>query len=133
MYNDQQDESLGVEHLPQSELESIPGLGAALSTDEDTDELQNKLRSLVKDQGLVAVLEALKTLVETQTEKLNETSTQQYSDQIKAFQDTANSLETLIKALPAELDVEIALAQITHTGSVLEPTPMLLTEESMIE
>ncbi|HEY9696174.1 MAG TPA: hypothetical protein V6D10_02860 [Trichocoleus sp.] len=94
---------------------------------ETTYDLETDLNTLVNDYGLISVLEALKQLVEIRAEHTAEPSTDQQSEETEAFRDVARSLTVLIKALPPELDYEIALQQVTHTSTNLDPQEEMLT------
>ncbi|MDX2232300.1 MAG: hypothetical protein NW220_21885 [Leptolyngbyaceae cyanobacterium bins.349] len=134
------DESLGLEYLPQSQLESVPGLKTSpqmeadmdmsgLTPEANTASPELVLRSLIAENGLVVVLEALRNIMETQAERLQDSSMQPYAKQLKSFQKVAEDLAELLEALPAELDMEIALTQITHATPAIESTSTTLTEE----
>jgi hypothetical protein len=85
---------------------------------ETTYDLETDLNTLVNDYGLISVLEAEHTV---------KPSTDQQSEETEAFRDVARSLTVLIKALPPELDYEIALQQVTHTSTNLDPQEETLT------
>lgn len=136
----QSDESLGLDHLPQSQLESTPGLHPSPILDLDTDPMhrgdredaqvpEQILRSLISENGLVVVLDALNDLIKAQAERLQDSTMKSYSKQLQSFQDTSEKLTELIEMLPPELDMEIALAQVTHVTPTLESTPTKLTTD----
>lgn len=141
MVQRQPDESLGLDHLPQSQLEAVPSsitapvMEAVLDRqangdDTDAQSPQAVLRSLVSNNGLVAVLEAFQSIMETQIERLQDSSMRPYAQQLSAFQAVANNLAELVEHLPAELDIELALTQITHTAPVIEESSVTLTDGS---
>lgn len=88
---------------------------------EVTHDLVSALSHLIQEHGLVTVLEALKELVETRAESLDHTPDQQEDELSEAFENVACALAVLIKALPEEIDVEMALEQATHSSSDFEP------------
>ncbi|MDX2243048.1 MAG: hypothetical protein NW224_20400 [Leptolyngbyaceae cyanobacterium bins.302] len=133
------DESLGLEHLPQSQVEAVPSSITAPVVEVDATRMANIvetedhspqviLRSLISDNGLIAVLEAFQAIMENQIERLQDSSMQSYAKQLNAFQVVANDLSELIDYLPAELDIELALTQITHTAPTIEEAPVSLAE-----
>lgn len=139
MAQQQPDESLGLDHLPQSQLEAIPSsitsplMETVLDREANGDEIdaqspQAILRSLVSENGLIAVLEAFQGIMETQVERLQDTSMRPYAKQLSAFQTVANNLAELIEDLPPELDIELALTQITHTAPAIEENSVTLTD-----
>jgi len=134
------DESLGLDYLPQSQLESTPGLNTSPILDVDVDMAssgyedntqppEQSLRSLISENGLVAVLDALNNLIKAQAERLKDSSMKPYTKQLQSFEDTSEKLTELVEMLPAELDMEIALAQVTHVTPAIESTPTKLTDD----
>ena len=93
---------------------------------EFTADLETDLGTLVREHGLISVLESLKQLVEAKAKKLD-TQGEESQEQAEAFKDVARALTVLVKALPPELDYEIALEQVTHTSVDLQPTEDELT------
>ncbi|HEY9618732.1 MAG TPA: hypothetical protein V6C78_00100 [Crinalium sp.] len=87
---------------------------------ENEADLKTTLQTLVNEHGLIEVLENLKEFVEAKAETVERLSDQDVDKQSEAFRDVARALTVLIKALPPELDVQIALDQITHASSNLE-------------
>lgn len=83
----------------------------SIASDED---LQSELNALIQDYGLVAVLETLNQLMEQRADRFTNTAPGADTE-AEAFRDVARSLTVLIKALPPELDMAIALEQITQT------------------
>lgn len=133
------DESLDLEHLPQAQVEAVPSAGASLLMAVETDAAmgddseahspQAVLRSLMADNGLVAVLEAFQMIMQTQVERLQDSSMQTYTKQLNAFQTVAHDLAELIADLPPELDIELALIQLTHTAPAIEENSLTLNED----
>jgi hypothetical protein len=136
----QSDESLGLDTLPPSQLESRPGFGTSPFLEDDIDPVNDGyetnttspdqvLRSLISDNGFVVILEALNQLIQDQIARFQDSSMQSYGRQLKSFQDTSEKLTELIETLPAELDIEIALAQVTRVTPAIESTPAKLTDD----
>lgn len=136
----QPDESLGLDRLPQSQLEAVPDSITSPLMEVDTDRTsfsddsaepspEAVLRSLVSENGLVAILEAFNSFVETQVERLQDSSMQSYSKQLNSFQVVRENLTELIENLPAELDIELALTQVTHTAPAIAETSSTLADE----
>lgn len=98
---------------------------------ETTDDLELDLNTLIKEYGLISVLEALKSLVDSRADSTDtiaaESPDESLTEQIEAFRDVSRALAALVKTLPPELDYEMALEQITHTSSDLDPDTDLLT------
>lgn len=94
---------------------------------ETTHDLETDLNTLINEHGLISVLEALKDLVEARADHAVDSVDVQAEEQSEAFRDVARSLTVLIKALPPELDYEIALQQVTHTATTLDPQDEMLT------
>jgi len=137
MTQQQFDESSGVERLTQFELEATPSSMTAPLVEVDIDRTgfsdvdrspKTVLRSLVADNGLVAVLEAFQSFVETQVERLQDSAMEPYSKQLNSFKAVSQNLADLIEDLPSELDIELALSQLTHTTPSIEETPPTLVD-----
>jgi hypothetical protein len=133
------DESLGLDQLSQSQVEAVPSASASLMMEVELDAAmgdgseahspQAVLRSLMADNGLVAVLEAFQVIMETQIERLQDSSMQTYTKQLSAFQTVAHDLAALIADLPPELDIELALTQLTRTAPAIEENSITLNED----
>lgn len=115
MISNQYDDSIGVDPLMEAEtgspFEESYDDSAGVET---SDTLETELNRLVNEHGLIEILESLKSWVQTKAE------VQRLDEQAEAFKDVARALTVLIKALPPELDIEIALEQIAHTSRDVE-------------
>lgn len=100
------------------------------NTIEESQAVQEPLRSLIREHGLVSVLEALRGLIALQADRLRSLlEPEEQAEPMQAFEMATVALTDLIRAIPAELDVELALAQITHTAPTLEPAAIKLGAE----
>lgn len=88
---------------------------------EVSDALSIDLNNLVQEYGLTSVLTGLKEVIEDRAEAIEESAIELDDQQLEAFDDVIESLSVLIEALPPEIDVEIALEQVTHPSPDLEP------------
>lgn len=103
------------DYQPLDNLDPVDG-GMELEPDMTT-----HLTTLINENGLIAVLETLKALVESRAEHIERVTDQQVDEQAKAFRDVANTLGELVETLPVELDIALTLEQLTHSVSELEP------------
>lgn len=93
---------------------------------EVSDSLEMDINNLVQEYGLTSVLTGLKEIIENKVEAIEESTVELDDQQLEAFDDVLEALSVLIDSLPPEIDVEIALEQVTHPSSDLEPTSQKL-------
>lgn len=88
---------------------------------EVSDALEIDLNHLVQEYGLTSVLAGLKEIIENRAEAIEESTLDLDNQQLEAFDTVLESLSVLIESLPPEVDIEIALEQVTHPSTDLEP------------
>jgi hypothetical protein len=89
------------------------------SSEFEPQDFETDLNALIHNYGLTAVLESLRDLTKSRAEAI--ASSGDYSDDVtKAFQQVTHALSELIEVLPPELDVGLALEQLTHSSPDLD-------------
>lgn len=98
---------------------------------EYTNDLEQDLNALIQEHGLIALLEALKQVIEIKAEVLlssppESTASASHSlesndEQTETLRAVSSLLTDLIATVPPELEVELALAQVLHPSGELEP------------
>lgn len=76
--------------------------------------LELDVNELVQEHGLIAILETLKDFVETRADTLSE-GDRSSTESTTTLKTVADTLTHLVETLPAEIDVELALVQLTHS------------------